>query len=181
MTGLFSLGLLAGWSILALYAVHSRLPASTFELPFESKLRPLLVAAAPEGWAFFTLSPREPRVLPFAKGSDGVWRSAGMGPHSEARNLFGLNRVSRTQGVEMALLTGALSDGDWATCTEDDTLPECFERLAPLPSFANESPDPSLCGSIAIVHQEPLPWAWSANADPETMPSRIVRLEVTCS
>lgn len=92
--------------LFVLYSVHAALPPNVLELPLERSVEPR--KWAPQGWAFFTRNPREPRVLPFVAES-GTWRSANLGPHAQARYAFGLDRKSRAQGVEVGLLMGGLS------------------------------------------------------------------------
>lgn len=173
----FALLLLVGWSAAGLYAVHGQMPRNVIELPFESKLRPLLPFLTPEGWAFFTRSAREPKLLTYRRAEGGRWLSADLGPHSLPSNLFGLDRKSRAQGVEIALLLGNIHKDGVVDCR--DVITACLEPLPALP-IRNTSPAPSLCGDVGIAQQEPLPWAWSAAAAETTMPSRVVRLSITC-
>lgn len=172
----FAFALLACWSIVALYAVHGQMPRNVLELPFESRLRPLLPYLTPEGWAFFTRNAREPKLLTYRLDA-GRWRTADLGPHARPTNLFGLDRRSRAQGVEIALLLGTIRKDGPVDCK--DAIPACLDRLPAL-QIRNASPAPSLCGDVGIAQQEPLPWAWSRAASEVTMPSRVVRLDITC-
>jgi antimicrobial peptide system SdpA family protein len=166
------------WVVIGIYAVHSRFPTNTLELPLESSLSPVLVAVIPEGWAFFTRSPREDRVMPFVRDLSGRWVYSHAGPHSEPRNAFGLNRASRAQGVELGLLMAQIPATHWGECSEQPVA--CLEHASTAIPLRNESPSPTLCGAVGIARQEPLPWAWIDARDEVTMPTRTARLDVTC-
>ena len=49
------------WATAGLYVVHAQVPRNVLELPLERVLGPAIPFFAPEGWAFFTRDPREPR------------------------------------------------------------------------------------------------------------------------
>lgn len=164
------------WAIVALYDIEAAVPPAVLELPFAADLRPFIVTLAPQGWAFFTRSPREERFLPYAWTGSG-WRYGQMGPHAEARNAFGLDRASRAQGVELGLLYSAIPSDAWDACDTEPTI--CFDQ-ARTSNVQNRMPAPSICGTWAIALQPPLPWAWREAATETIMPSRVVRLAVQC-
>jgi antimicrobial peptide system SdpA family protein len=110
--------------------------------------------------------------------ADGTWAPALKAPHSEPRNLFGLNRASRAQGVEMGLLRGAVREQDFTDCNEEAA--DCLRRLPPGAALQNSSPDPTLCGPVGLALRAPVPWAWTRDGSTTSMPSRVVRLEVRC-
>jgi len=166
------------WATIGLYIVHSQIPRNVLELPFERALKPAIPFFAPEGWAFFTRDPREPRLLPFRRAADGTWANAHAGPHADIRNVFGLDRISRAQGVEIGLLLGEFADTAWQSCSDAPTL--CLGDLPRTLSITNRSPAPTLCGDIGLVRQEPVPWAWASVQGETTMPSMVVRLDIRC-
>lgn len=176
--GIVAAVLAVGWSVLGLYVAHTQMPPNALELPFEEQVRPIARILAPEGWNFFTRNPREERALPFTRRADGAWVSAHAGPHAQPRYAFGLNRVSRAQGVEIGLLLGGISNSAWETC--QGTISMCLASAGPPLHLRNVSPAATLCGDVGLALQEPLPWAWIESRDEVTMPSRFARLEVTC-
>lgn len=176
--GIVAALLAVGWSVLGLYVAHSQMPPNALELPFEAQVRPLARILAPEGWNFFTRNPREERALPFMRHADGTWASAHAGPHAQARYAFGLNRVSRAQGVEIGLLLGGIPSSAWEACQE--SISTCLASGGPVMHLRNVSPAPTLCGDVGLALEEPLPWAWIESRDEVTMPSRVARLDVTC-
>ncbi len=168
------------WVTIAGLTLFWRLPLNPVSIDL-GKYGPVKTVAAgirgvmPQGWAFFTRSPREPDLFPFVKRG-GRWVRASRGPHSHPAHAFGLNRISRSQAIESALLLRPVPATAWQGCRQ---LPEaCLEKLARTLPLANVSPRPTLCGTVGFARQQPIPWAWSRSA--VTMPSRVVRLEVNC-
>lgn len=130
-----------------------------------------------EGWGFFTRNPREPDVTLHGL-VNGRWVQLSMGPISSARNLYGLNRAVRAQGAEFGLVAQQLGAPAWVEC---ETEPIGCLRTAPYArGIQNASPSPTLCGTVGIVRQAPLPWAWREWSGLLTMPSSVAVLEVAC-
>jgi antimicrobial peptide system SdpA family protein len=163
------------WMVAIGYALYPALPYSPIRLPFAREAMSILWA--PQGWAFFTRDPREEKVTYYVR-TDFVWQSAMLAPHGRLSNVGGLRRKSRSQGVEMALLIHEIPEADWQNCTA--SLQECLGKLPKGRAVHNISPAPTLCGTVAIVLQKPVPWAWARSSRPVTMPFRILPLEVSC-
>lgn len=180
--GLLALGLLLGWSTVAAYALHAALPYNPIKLPFEDHFDIRLLL--PEGWAFFTRDPRDPRMLPYQRGADGQWTRASRTPNFQPHNLFGIDRGGRAQGVEMGLLMEQTRQVDRIDCEVEPTL--CLERAPVGEKIRNRSPNPTLCGEVGFVFQRAVPYAWSRTnreKSPEKkiiMPSKVLRLEIEC-
>jgi antimicrobial peptide system SdpA family protein len=158
------------------YVVHAQLPANAVQLPYEARLSHSVRLVLPQGWAFFTRSPRAPDVVPYRR-VDGRWVSALATPNAEPRNLFGLSRTARAQGVELGVLIGDVRPDQWLACTVDPLV--CLDRATPV-ALTNTSLVPTLCGEVGLVSQQPLPWAWSEARDETVMPGRVARLETSC-
>lgn len=175
------LAIAAVWTALAGYVVHSQLPANALELPAQDALQLHVRQVAPQGWAFFTKSPRSTQLVVWRPDAAGAWERAMLAPHSEPRNLFGFNRRSRAQPVEMALLGNRAPAERWRECP-DGNVPACLAAVAPgdVVPVDNPSPGPLLCGPVGLSRQEPLPWAWADAAEDTRMPARVLRLEVRC-
>ncbi|TGA95545.1 SdpA family antimicrobial peptide system protein [Streptomyces sp. MZ04] len=166
------------WAVAILYAVQEQLPKNVISLPAQKEVKHTVANMAPQGWAFFTKSPRDPEVIPFKRES-GNWESKSLTPHAEPRNAFGLNRASRAQGVEIAMLLSAAKQDDWHSC--DESRATCLEKFgAAARSIDNKQPNPTLCGTIGLSAERPTPWAWR-DLVPEThTPERVLVVEVTC-
>lgn len=174
---LIALGLF--WACAFVSIVYPQLPPNATSTPLADQMRMLMLQVAPQGWAFFTRSPREPRVLAWGKGSAG-WTPVTQGPHSEARNAFGFNRASRAQGVETGVLLEQVPNEAWRDCP-DGNVGVCLARLTPRIKTRNPGPTTTLCGEVTLVQQEPLPWAWfDPDAETTPMPAQVLPLDVTC-
>jgi antimicrobial peptide system SdpA family protein len=159
----------------ALYCVYPALPYSSVRLPGANAVNRLVLA--PQGWAFFTRSPREERQWVYGRDLDG-WKRVMKGPHARLSNDLGLDRGSRAQGVEIAMLMSTAPSRAWQAC--EGAVPACLARLPRGTDVRNPSPNPTLCGTVAIVQREPVPWAWLNSPAPVQMPSRLLPLEVSC-
>jgi antimicrobial peptide system SdpA family protein len=173
--GAFGTVLALAWVVLIAYCIQPVLPYNSVRLPGGRSLNALLLA--PQGWGFFTRSPREERQFVFGRGPDG-WRPLLRVPHARLANTLGLNRKSRAQGVEMGLLLQEAPTNGWQAC--EDAVAACLNRLPRGQAARNVSPNPTLCGTVAVVLQEPVPWAWLPSSPPVQMPSRMIALEAEC-
>jgi antimicrobial peptide system SdpA family protein len=155
------------------YVLHAALPASAFRLPFE---KPQIVRAlVPEGWAFFTRSPRA--ADPSAYGlRHGSWQLLTTGTQASPKYLMGLDRLGRSQGTELAILVQQVPAADWSDCRQAPVA--CLSGLPGNRAIANTSTHRTVCGDVGLVMQQVLPWAWR---DLRTvMPSRVSRVRVAC-
>jgi len=173
--GATALGLAITASCLIVYAIHGSLPHNPIALPLEKELS--MRAWAPEGWKFFTRNPKEERPVLFVQ-RDGQWQRAETGPASRPHYLFGLNRAGRVQGLELGLILEHIPRGAWHNC--DKTPLDCISTSATAITVTNRSPRSTLCGSVGLAMQKPIPWSWIGLPRPVVMPSRIVRLKVKC-
>ncbi|MGZ3460026.1 MAG: SdpA family antimicrobial peptide system protein [Archangium sp.] len=174
--GAFMAALLSAVAVLVAYAFHASLPYNALQLPLEKELQVRVIL--PEGWKFFTREPQEEHHLVFARAQDGTWSRAERGTNASPMNLFGIDREGRAQGVEVGLLLDRVAKSAWQPCTESPAI--CLEKASLAGRIRNLTPEPTLCGVIGIAMQKPLPWAWNKSAGHLQMPSRVVKLEVTC-
>jgi antimicrobial peptide system SdpA family protein len=170
---------------IALFVGASLLVATTYvgtgnvetpiRMPFADRFE--MAVMAPEGWKFFTKDPQAERLY-FFRHEENAWHSASRGTNAEPSNFFGMSRDGRTQGMEAAVLMKNLPEASWKAC--DDTPSSCLATDGDVVHVQNDLPLPTLCGSIGLVLQKPVPWTWAKLSHPVTMPSRVTRLEVKC-
>jgi antimicrobial peptide system SdpA family protein len=160
--------------VVVAYTLLAALPAAPFRLPFVG--REDVRSVLPEGWAFFTRSPREPELTSYRLGPDGGWRRTTQRSSMSWDSGLGLNRRNRSQGTEVALLIHELTASDWAACDRVPT--ECLSAAAASRTVANRSNHATLCGEVGLVAQDVLPWAW--HDLPTVLPSRVTRVVVSC-
>jgi antimicrobial peptide system SdpA family protein len=164
--------------VVALYILVGNLPYSALQLPGSQYLE--LRAVVPEGWAFFTRNPRELRTSVYHRPASREWRIAS-DPQFSAPMLFGFRRTSRAVGMEAAQLLETAGSVTWRDCAAA-SAGDCLQRLGDGDAIPvrNRAAAPALCGDVAILLQEPLPWAWARSTPPVHMPLRLVRLRVQC-
>ncbi|MSR07332.1 MAG: SdpA family antimicrobial peptide system protein [Gemmatimonadetes bacterium] len=170
------LGILLLWVVVAAYSLQAVLPHNPIRLPLEREIEAR--RWLPEGWAFFTRSPREADVSFYAL-RDGDWVSLVRSPHGRPSNMFGFNRASRAQYVDAALIMTTIPADAWTGCR--GTPAACLDRAKRAPKdFVSKAGHPTLCGEIGLVRQQPVPWAWAAGGKPVAMPFSVVRIAVQC-
>ncbi|MFD6532731.1 SdpA family antimicrobial peptide system protein [Streptomyces sp. NPDC060184] len=161
-------------AVVGLYVAQTQVPKNVVHLPGQKAVKPVAVAVAPQGWAFFTKSARGSEFEPF-RWDGSTWASASLGRHSE----HGFNRVSRSQGIETALLLHEAGRTTPTPCALA-TVQECLKKARGATTVVNRTPDPTLCGRIAVVEQKPTPWAWRDLLPTAHTPENAVLLEVSC-
>lgn len=162
---------------LIVYTAHAYVPPNPLRLPFEAQIATLLRQFLPQGWGFFTKSPRDEEFYIYRRDAGG-WVNAFAGPEASPSNLFGLIRVTRVQGGEMGLLTMGVGDNAFVSCRTSDL--DCIGRQTHVVPVVNTVPAPLYCGEIAIAYRKQVPWLWQHEFKAVTMPVRVVRLRVTC-
>jgi antimicrobial peptide system SdpA family protein len=163
-------------AVVVAYAVHGSMTMTALELPLERHLDTVLFL--PEGWAFFTRDPKEPEFLMFHPRSDGSWTRAAR-PNDSLSTVFGFSRFLRSLNVERGLLVAPFREGDWRPCTSRPEL--CLaDWQGTIFTVKNRTPGATVCGPVAFVKQDRVPWAWSRSVDADRMPSRVLRMEARC-
>ncbi len=176
LLGAVCIALAAFWVSAITYVLHATFPFNAVKLPDENTISAKLWS--PQGWKFFTRSPREDWLLPYRRTTRG-WESASLGPNGRLDAYLGWSRAPRAQGIEMGLLLHNISNNMWDKCTGDAV--ECLRRSPIKTTLRNKTPEPTLCGMVGFVVQEQVPWAWAYSpARPAHMPSRVAKFEVKC-
>jgi len=174
--GLLQVALFSGAMVLCAYAGSSGMGTTALELPFAKQVNAILWM--PQGWKFFTRDPREEVAFFFQRNDGGQWRSVSQAPNADPSHFFGWNRASRAQGVEFGNLAPSIPVAAYQDCDREPV--ECLREATGETPIENTSPLPTLCGSVGIVLQKPVPWAWARAVKHVTMPSRVVRVSVSC-
>src|SRR5690349_12196193 len=102
--------------VVVVYVVQAALPVTAFTLPFDSSQQ--IRGLVPEGWAFFTKSPRIPDPTVYGLDSGGRWHTLTVGPQANPTrdSLLGLDRLARSQGTEVAIVTNQIPPKAWTEC-----------------------------------------------------------------
>jgi antimicrobial peptide system SdpA family protein len=161
--------------VFVVYVVHAALPVAPFSLPLTGE-KHYARAFAPQSWAFFTRSPRTPRLTAVGRATDGSWHRLSPGRLAAPDGLMGLDRAGQAEETQIRELQAQVPDSAWSSC--DRSPADCLTRLPAGPTVVNRSGRRELCGDAGLILQEVLPWAWRDL--PTVMPSRVTRVTVTC-
>lgn len=165
------------------FALHMSFDENVLTTSAQRNIRTTVVALVPERWAFFTKSPRSEGMQAYAPIADtDEWKQASKYPIFQSSNAFGWDRTVRAAGIEIGLLDMLGNQVSWQNCDASTRLPDCLRQVAAdsvYPPIANTSPEPLLCGRIALVGITPGPWAYAAiNQDQPTL--RVKLMDVQC-
>lgn len=159
------------WGTLAVLLFLTAMPYSSLEMEKTTKLG--FQRLLPEGWSFFTKSPRDPYVF-ILKVNDGKLELYDHLPNSNPQNLFGAQRTGRAIGVEFGRLTQNLSEDNWLECNPKNLLALAKSDTVPTITLKNTYEKPLLTGEVIIVTQEPIPWAWrNAQKPASSIPTKL--------
>jgi antimicrobial peptide system SdpA family protein len=170
--GVIIVGLIA--VLMVANALNAALPVTPYEVAGHQTKRAVRMFV-PEGWAFFTKDPRIPTPLAYRHERGDGWRIISAGAPSSPRHVMGFDRGGRAQGTELAMLMSDFTTANWHPCAKNPVT--CLSEIEASDTVVNHS-HRTVCGDVGIVMQDVLPWAWR-NA-PTIMPSKVVRIHVTC-
>ncbi|WP_374955203.1 SdpA family antimicrobial peptide system protein [Arthrobacter sp. MYb51] len=136
----------------------------------------------PQGWAFFSKSPRDPSIAPYREDINGSFESVSKLPTTRVENLFGVSREGRAQGVEVALISGESGAENWLDCSTP-ALQECAEMVRDATSTAvtNTVASPTVCGEIVLVQTTPVPWSFRHQTALREKADKVIKLRVECN
>lgn len=130
----------------------------------------------PQGWGFFSKDPRSEmdNVIEMQSGKQAVtW------PNNSVKNIFGIYRYGRSQGIELGLIQSKIpKSSEWNECTNDSF--DCLSKIKSNVKIENDTPNASLCGDLGLIKSKPVPWAWSHYQN-NNKKTKVMRVDVTCS
>lgn len=142
-------------------------------------LRHAQLAHFPQGWAFFTRSPREAELSVYRPTETG-WSSINM-RNGSWETFFGLKKGGAINGIELGALVEQIRTWDEATLAREPLLPRLPELVdASNITLENHASVQSICGEVLLIRQEPVPWAWARSGAPVKLASRFKKVSVQC-
>lgn len=156
------LAVAAAWIVVLLYVAQAFLPPNIINLPNQSRLEASIAPLAPQGWAFFTKPPREPRMTIYAVAPDGGQVASKLGPNGRIEYAWGLSRTFMLQQSAAAQAAAAITAERWQECDERETLDACVDSVADSEPVTLSMPrnQALACGEYVFAMSEAIPFAW---------------------
>jgi antimicrobial peptide system SdpA family protein len=108
----------------------------------------------PQGWVFFTKSPKEEMIDVYKKNSKKEYVRVPLN-NSSASSYYGLNRFNRLKQLEFDYILMESKKVEWSTL---DSL-KFHSKL----SIYNRTNINTLNGDLLLVKHKPIPWSWRKN------------------
>jgi antimicrobial peptide system SdpA family protein len=137
------------------------LPAADHLGPQAKRAANMTREVLPEGWSFFTKSPRDAFVVAYDEAGDEV----GTAPNAQLKWSFGLNRTSRLGGIEVDRVIRTLDREAWHRCEAGMDVATCRSKPDTHTVRITDKPH-SLCGEVTLARMRPTPWAFRGTASP---------------
>ncbi|GLO66114.1 SdpA family antimicrobial peptide system protein [Oceanobacillus kimchii] len=167
VSGLFTV--LFSFSII--FALNANVLGVSPEL--ESKV----VRAMPQGWGFFSKDARDPMIVAYPlndnKEEELQW------PNNTIKNMIGLNRYGRAQGIELGSIISEIPNSKFVECEQD--YKNCIVKQEDITEIDNVNKNPTICDQWGIALLDPVPWAWADSVNESDMASIITKVDVKCS
>lgn len=120
-----------------------------------------VVKVLAQGWGFFSKDPREPML--YAYPLSGNEYDELQWPNNSIKNLIGLNRFGRAQGIELGSIITEIPGDGFKECEKN--YQNCIDKENDIIEVNNIYENPTICGEWGIVLLEPIPWAWADVVD----------------
>ena len=160
---------------LLLLIFYNNIPFNPIAYKFNSVKQAFSIM--PQGWAFFTRSPRESQVLVYNITENGVMRKE-VHRHSEPINYFGLRRIQTYKMNELQFILGEIEQDQYINTTSNyisnnmGIIPDTTYEVSHVFKHSELSGK-----TLLIVIQEIVPWAWFG-IDSLMMPAKVIKLKV---
>ena len=135
-------------------------------------VKQLFNLSAPEGWGFFTRSPREEMVDVYAVENNKIKKF--MQKNGHYSNFFGVSRLSRTIGMETSILLSKVNDSMWSDNVDISNIKIPSQNY----TLDNESLHFLKSGDYVFVKRKTVPWAWRKNVQQTNIPYEITHIKV---
>jgi len=148
-------------------------------ISIKKSLRTDIQTIFPQGWNFFTKNPRDNYVLVLQK-IDSSYQIHRLLPNSNLNNIWGIKRNGRALGSEMGVIMKQIPKEIWRKCEGENVLHKINKDTTIVIEMNNPFDNQIICGEIAILEIEPVPWAWSTSRNFFEMPGRYIKINLLC-
>jgi antimicrobial peptide system SdpA family protein len=161
--------------LLIFFIVASSLPYNSMDSNFGSKL---YFNYLPQGWGFFTRSPREAQIQFFYQ-KDNNWLKMEQN-HASYKNIFGAKKGATKLMMEMQNVFIKIKEDKFINTKSDIQASKLVDIPVESNEVSNDFDNPILCGEYLIVCQELVPWAWAKSNKSILMPSKVAKVNILC-
>lgn len=159
------------WILIVILAITSSLESSVL---VDGKTKKVFRYLLPQGWGFFTKSPREPQVAMY-KIDNGKPQLVDYNNMSY-KNLFGFSRVARIKGYELSIILEKVPKNKYVKGKITDI--DQILKLEPIQLMPDEMINFTEKGTYIIRISNPIPWAWSNSNQENNVPGSFVKINV---
>lgn len=135
---------------------------------------------ASEDYGFFTKNPESDALEVYAV-DHGSLTDITSTPQNKPGNLFGLSRLQRAQGPELANLSDQEHEA-WVRCAAVEQPDACLSAAVARTASAahNTSTVPTVCGDVVLADEVPVPWSYRSLIPYQHKVVETVHLTVSC-
>ncbi|MCE5040784.1 SdpA family antimicrobial peptide system protein [Mammaliicoccus sciuri] len=144
------------------------------ENPITKNERNIFQELAPQGFPFYSKSPRDETFTIEEVGEDSKKIKL---PTSSPNNLFGIKRDGRAQAVEIGSLMERIPEGEWTTCQSNKECDDLKNDLSEY-EFEEDSLFDFIEGTYIVTKAEPISWYWLEFEDTLSRDQQLVKVRV---
>ena len=163
------------WAVVIWFSLIANTHAPLFNLPVKNSA--YISTFMPQGWAFFTRSPREPQLYVYRIENNHISKVDIY--NASVASLFGMRRTMLASRVEVGALISTVNKKEWKSYNKE-LSDSCLFDSIPVKIVENKTQAKSFCGEYLFQYQEPLPWAWNNVKRKVVLPSLLIRLKISC-
>jgi antimicrobial peptide system SdpA family protein len=140
----------------------------------DHKVKKNLMFIFPQGWGFFTRSPREAIVEAYQE-KDGVYKQLTM-LNASIDNDFGLSRDSRIVGMELSEVLNFLKSKSWKNKTgirkvPKESIPDTIKLTRKLDFFTP--------GNYVFYQYKIVPFSWANQGQEKNAPYIVAKIHIS--
>ena len=143
------------WGVYYIYVISTTVGYSSFyKIATKSKI--VLFHVAPQGWGFFTKSPKDEYLLLFKKRENDSLEPL-IQKNFTLNNIYGISRKQRFLSLEVSKLMSQTTNDQWNNCTEEN-INKCLVQKVDLNQLSSRN---LLEGDYLVLREKHIPWAWA--------------------